>query len=45
MQSFGRNNEYKKLKLNIIDKIYTKEEIEYIWLVEDNEADNNSIDK
>lgn len=37
--------EYKKLKLNIIDKIYTKEEIEYIWLVEDNEADNNSIDK
>ena len=37
--------EYKKLKLNIIDKIYTKEEIEYIWLVEDNETDNNSIDK
>lgn len=37
--------EYKKLKLNIIDKIYTKEEIEYIWLVEDNEADKNSIDK
>lgn len=37
--------EYKKLRLNIIDKIYTKEEIEYIWLVEDNEAEKNNIER
>lgn len=37
--------EYKKMKLNLIDKIYSKEEIEYIWLVEDNETKANKIDK
>lgn len=37
--------EYKKMKLNIIDKIYSKEEIEYIWLIEDNDAETNKIDK
>lgn len=37
--------EYKKMKLNIIDKIYSKEEIEYIWLVEDNEAENTKNDE
>ncbi len=37
--------EYKKMKLNVIDKIYSKEEIEYIWLVEDNEAENNKNEK
>lgn len=37
--------EYKKMKLNIIDKIYTKAEIEYIWLVEDKEAENNNIER
>lgn len=37
--------EYKKLRINIIDKIYTKEEIEYIWLVEDNEAEEKNIER